>query len=107
MANRYPPLLDKEGLLQIDAPLNAVFGVASERMGGGKDRSDCTEDEMMWRFVYHALHSVEKRLTGQLQAPQEPVESKRRPGRMIPPHMADQLHWETTAQEFKDLAKTE
>jgi hypothetical protein len=82
----------KARLRAIEAPLQSAKDLTDAAVGHGKDRDDCTPAEMRARGVWHALHYVERRLTGWDDLPED--------------LHADAVSWEKVTEDFERLARS-
>jgi hypothetical protein len=82
-------VVSKELLAAISEPMDAAFRMVHDRMAPSEAREDCTADQLAFRYVWHALHYVQRRLTGHDDLPEDLVK--------------DSVNWERQKREFEAM----
>lgn len=80
---RLPPDL----LRAISGPMQSAFDLAGEGMNASEAYEDCDANEVRMRGIWHALHYVQRRLSGWDKLPED--------------FFTDALGWERQTQGFK------
>jgi hypothetical protein len=83
--------LPKEVYKAIDGPMSMAFSMAGKGMAPSKAVEDCDANEIRLRAIWHALHYVQRRLSGWDALPTDFFE--------------DRINWERQTEKFEQMAK--
>jgi len=94
------PMVDEAGKLHlprdvvraISSPLQMAFDHIGKAMDSVKPYEECSPAEVHARAAWHALHYVERRLSGWDKLPED--------------FFLDQISWETKSQRFMEDARS-